>query len=166
MRLSKFLVLPAPAQILLELGMRRLSVARSGYWMIHLSTVGYVHNLWLLATNFQIPLDLTQFNCDSDEEITALTIIPQINDTSVPLFCLGTMVYQADEREPAEGRLLILDARSVNGQSRSTNLQLSLVTSLNLKGCVYSLTIINGLIAAAVNASVCSSDIATIPVTD
>jgi CPSF A subunit region. len=100
---------------------------------------------------------LSQFNCELDEEITAVTTMnPLIESKTMPLFCLGTLWYKPDEKEPTDGRLLIFTAYDNDSQSRMTTLQLSLVASMHVKGCVYSLAVVNGMIAAAVNASVSS----------
>lgn len=94
--------------------------------------------------------DLSTFNCETDEEITALTTLsPLVGDKTMPLFCLGTFTYEPDEKEPTNGRLLIFTAF----QSASS-LQLSLIASADVKGCVYSLALINDTIVAAVNSSV------------
>ena len=94
--------------------------------------------------------ELSTFNCETDEEITAVsTLSPLIDGKSMPLFCLGTFTYEPDEREPTSGRLLIFTAFE-----SSSNLQLSLVASAEVKGCVYSLALVNDTIVAAVNSSV------------
>jgi DNA damage-binding protein 1 len=85
-----------------------------------------------------------------DEEITAVTTLcPLVGGSRMPLFCLGTFTYEPDEKEPSNGRLLIFTAFP-----SSSNMQLSLVASADVKGCVYSLALVNDTIVAAVNSSV------------
>lgn len=93
--------------------------------------------------------------CNPDEEITAVASlsITDANGQPKPLFCLGTYVFHADDKEPVAGRLLIFAANSLEDQSKSS-LHLSLVTSLDVKGCVYALTLVDEMIVAAVNSSV------------
>jgi DNA damage-binding protein 1 len=93
---------------------------------------------------------LGTFNFETDEEVTALaTLSPRIGDKSLPLFCLGTYIYEPDEKEPTKGKLRLFTAFS-----SASDLQLSLVTSADVKGCVYSLAIVGDTVVAAVNSSV------------
>ena len=80
-----------------------------------------------------------------------------INDTTMSLFYVGVLTCTADELESIEGSLLVF--RVDDGFTRCTpsKLCLSLVARVRVPGCVYALKDINGLMAAAVNASVCSS---------
>ena len=70
---------------------------------------------------------------------------------SLSYLCLGTFTYQADEKEPTEGRLLLFDIHEVPS---ARGQQLSLVASVDVQGCVYALANHDQMIAAAVNASV------------
>ncbi|KAF5382718.1 hypothetical protein D9615_002834 [Tricholomella constricta] len=93
---------------------------------------------------------LANFNCEQDEEVTAvMTYSPVIKEKPMPVFCVGTYTYAA-EREPSEGRLLIFSAYSSESLSKTSGLQLFLVASADVKGAVYSLTIVNDMIVAAV----------------
>lgn len=93
--------------------------------------------------------------CNSDEEITAIVSfsITEANGRVKPLFCLGTYVFQADDKEPVAGRLVIFTANSFEDESNSS-LHLSQVASMDVKGCVYALALVNEIIVAAVNSSV------------
>lgn len=71
-----------------------------------------------------------------------------------PFFCLGTVVYKAEENEPTAGRLLIFTAYTSTTQSKSSALELSMLTFADVKGCVYSLKVVEDKIVAAVNSSV------------
>ena len=98
-------------------------------------------------------LGLTQFDCEPDEEITALeTMLLNVDGHFMSCICVGTFSYQADEREPTEGRLLVFFAAHAVPPSSQ---QLSLLTSTQAQGCVYAIANAQGMIAAAVNASVC-----------
>ena len=72
----------------------------------------------------------------------------------MPLFCLGAFTYEGEENQPTQGRILIFTAHSSQTQSRVVNLNLSLVTSVQVGGCVYAITVVNGMIVAAINSSV------------
>ncbi|TFK70374.1 hypothetical protein BDN72DRAFT_542903 [Pluteus cervinus] len=99
--------------------------------------------------------ELSQFICEIDEDITAVTIFsPTINGKATPLFCLGTYIYQAEEKEPTQGRLLVLSAHASPTPTRLSSHDLTLVTSQNVHGCVYALTVVDSLIVAAVNSAV------------
>jgi DNA damage-binding protein 1 len=98
---------------------------------------------------------LGQFYCDSDEEITSVVSFSiTIEGQKKPLFCLGTVFYKAEEKEPTAGRLLIFTAYTLTTQSKSSSLELSMLTFANVKGCVYSLKVVENKIVAAVNSSV------------
>jgi len=98
---------------------------------------------------------LGQFNCDLDEEITSVVSFSlTVEGQQKPFFCLGTVIYKAEELEPTAGRLLILTAYTSATQSKSSSLELSMVTSADVWGCVYSLKVVEDKIVAAVNSSV------------
>jgi DNA damage-binding protein 1 len=98
--------------------------------------------------------DLSQFNCEPDEEITALETLSLTSDGhahGLSYICVGTFFYQADETEPTEGRVLVFRTYEV---PPSSSQQLSLVTSVQVEGCVYAMANANGMLAVAINASV------------
>ncbi|KAF8895272.1 CPSF A subunit region-domain-containing protein [Infundibulicybe gibba] len=98
---------------------------------------------------------LGQFNCDPDEEIFSITTFaPTIGDKTQSLFCVGTYLYREDETEPSQGRLIIFRTTTADGRTGPSTLQLSLLTSKQLRGCVTALTIVDDMILAAVNSSV------------
>jgi DNA damage-binding protein 1 len=71
-----------------------------------------------------------------------------------PFFCLGTVIFKEEEPEPTAGRLLIFTAYTLATQSKSSSLELSMVTFADVRGCVYSLKIVEDKIVAAINSSV------------
>ena len=91
--------------------------------------------------------DLSQYNCDSNEEVVSLHYFKHPRGTS--LFCVGTFVYNSEEVEPSEGRIVFLST-----DRRHRNLQLEEMHSTAVNGCVFSLTSVNNMIAAACNSSV------------
>lgn len=98
---------------------------------------------------------LSNFNCGPEEEITALTAYsPMVNGKAMSLFCLGTYIYEAEEKEPTNGRLLIFTAYQSESPSNTSSLQLSMVASADVKGCVYALTVVGDTVVAAVNSAV------------
>ncbi|KAF7365431.1 CPSF-A domain-containing protein [Mycena venus] len=103
-------------------------------------------------TNFN---HLSQYNCEADEEITCVTTLTLKEDEdSTVFFCLGTYVFQADEKVPGNGRVLTFTAFPPTSGSSSSNLQLSLAASADVRGCVYSITTIKGLIAVGVDSAI------------
>jgi DNA damage-binding protein 1 len=66
-------------------------------------------------------------------------------------FCVGTFFFREEEREPSAGRVLVLAAKRLSPHTMHT----SLAASHPVSGCVYALTLVNDLIVAAVNTSVC-----------
>ncbi|KAJ7430630.1 CPSF A subunit region-domain-containing protein [Mycena latifolia] len=98
---------------------------------------------------------ISQYNCDTDEEITCVTTLTlEMDNESIAFFCLGTYMFHSDESVPGEGRLLVFNAYPPGTHSRSSHVELSLATSKHVEGCVYSVTTVNGLIAAGVNSAV------------
>ncbi|KAJ7935407.1 CPSF A subunit region-domain-containing protein, partial [Mycena leptocephala] len=98
---------------------------------------------------------LSQYNCAADEEITCITTLSLTQDKDVTaFFCLGTYTLKSDESEPETGRLLVFTAYPQRAESWSSNAELSLAASTDVRGCVYSITTVNGLIAAGVNSAV------------
>ena len=96
-----------------------------------------------------------QFNCGPDEEITSVvSFCMTVEGQKKPFFCLGTVSYKAEEKEPTAGRLLIFTAYTSTTQSKLSSLELSMLTFANVKGCVYSLKVVEDKIVAAVNSSV------------
>lgn len=96
-----------------------------------------------------------QFNCGSDEEITSVVSFSMtVEGQKKPFFCLGTYFYKAEENEPSAGRILIFTAYTTTTQSKSSSLELSMLTFADVKGCVYSLKVVEDKIVAAVNSSV------------
>lgn len=77
------------------------------------------------------------------------------------LFCLGTYIYEAEEKEPTNGRLLIFTAYQSESPSNASSLQLSMVASTDVKGCVYALTVVGDTVVAAVNSAVSNVHIYT-----
>ncbi|KAJ7288527.1 CPSF A subunit region-domain-containing protein [Mycena rebaudengoi] len=98
---------------------------------------------------------LSQYNCEPDEEITCLaTLTLKRDEESTSYFCLGTYTVDFSEKIPTEGRLLVFSAYPPGAHARSSNVQLSLLASADVRGCVYSVATVNGLIAAGVNSAV------------
>lgn len=77
-------------------------------------------------------------------------MIPSSGDTSI---CVGTVFHVLGEKEPSQGRLLLFKADLDARLSRKQR-QLKQISELNVKGCVYALARVNGLLAAAIGPSV------------
>ncbi|KAI0084181.1 CPSF A subunit region-domain-containing protein [Irpex rosettiformis] len=91
--------------------------------------------------------DLSQFNCETDEDVTAVKSLSGSSISASAAFCVGTLRAQVGEREPSLGRLLLFE---ISGPAKD----LKLISSREVDGCVYAIDAVNGLIAAAVNTSV------------
>ncbi|ESK85005.1 uv-damaged dna-binding [Moniliophthora roreri MCA 2997] len=90
---------------------------------------------------------ISSYECSGNEQAMSLsTISLSIADEDESFFCLGTAVINPQEVEPRRGRIVVLGAH----QAKS----LSVSVSEEVGGCVYALTTISGLLAAAVNSSV------------
>lgn len=98
---------------------------------------------------------LAQVDLQNDEHIMSLAVLNvTVNDKLQPLFCVGTTFLRNDEMEPSSGRILLFEPT----QPSPTVTQLRRVASDNVSGCVYSLAVIDGMLAAAINSSVSSSE--------
>ncbi|KAI0372253.1 hypothetical protein BV20DRAFT_991870 [Pilatotrama ljubarskyi] len=99
------------------------------------------------AYSFQ---QLHHFQCNPEEEPTAVLALPGEGSNASPAFCLGTVVIRPEEREPSRGRLVLFSLSSSDGVR-----SLMILASQDVRGCVYALAHVSeGIIAAAVNTSV------------
>lgn len=106
------------------------------------------HSLFMLTHFFAV---LAQVDLQADEHIMSLAVLDvTVNDKLQPLFCVGTTFLRNDEMEPSSGRILLFEPT----QPSPTVTQLRRVASDNVSGCVYSLAVIDGMLAAAINSSV------------
>ncbi|KIJ17938.1 hypothetical protein PAXINDRAFT_72888 [Paxillus involutus ATCC 200175] len=91
---------------------------------------------------------LTELEVDQGEEVTSLhSFTATLSGVPTSFVCAGVTSYDDREREPSQGRLILLQASDSRGS-------LMVMASVNVKGCVYALTSVNGTIIAAVNSSV------------
>jgi DNA damage-binding protein 1 len=98
-------------------------------------------------------LVLGRYRCEPDEEITSVVpFTSSLENQEQHFFCLGTMIYNPEETEPSSGRLLIFTAFA--GMTRTSTLELSMLASAEVNGCVFALSIVGNKIAAAVNSAV------------
>ncbi|KAL4251847.1 DNA damage-binding protein 1 [Abortiporus biennis] len=98
------------------------------------------------------------FSCDNDEQITAVHALKPVasaNNEHLDLaFCVGTVRFQHGEREPSQGRLLILNRDPPDDASTPSNGKLRMMASLPTLGCVFAIDSLGDKIVAAVNSSV------------
>lgn len=80
------------------------------------------------------------------------TLSLMLGDRFMSYFCVGTFFYQADEREPIAGRLLVFCTHEASPHPLGR--RLALIASAQTQGCIYALANANGMVAAAINASV------------
>ena len=70
------------------------------------------------------------------------------------VICVGTVFLKFGEKEPSQGRLLLFKAE-LDARLSRTKRQLKHISELDVKGCVYALARVNGvLLAAAIGAAV------------
>ncbi|KAL0569702.1 hypothetical protein V5O48_012262 [Marasmius crinis-equi] len=87
----------------------------------------------------EIPMSLETLTCSIAEE-----------DEPTTFFCLGTTVMKPEDREPKEGRIVVLSGKRVS----SSDFSLETHVLKEVHGAVYSLAVVDGLLAASVNSSV------------
>ncbi|KAF9236524.1 CPSF A subunit region-domain-containing protein [Melanogaster broomeanus] len=91
---------------------------------------------------------LTELEVDQGEEVTSLhSFTVTLSGVPMSFVCAGVTSSDDREREPSQGRLILL-------QANSSRTSLIVMASVNVRGCVYALTSIDGTIIAAVNSSV------------
>lgn len=78
----------------------------------------------------------------------------QLEAQSRPFFCLGTVVHNDEDKEPTQGRLLVFSAYASPVPKQNSTVELSLLASAEVNGCVYALKMVKGKIIAAINSSV------------
>ena len=94
--------------------------------------------------------DINQFDCETNEDITAVKSLHDLEGPGSGAFCVGTLRAHVAEREPSLGRLLLFEITAYERKLKSIAVQ-------EVDGCVYAIDTVNNLIAAAVNTSVCLS---------
>lgn len=115
-------------------------------------------------------IELHHFPCDTDEEVTVveninLSLDKNDGGSRTTYIVVGTQYYQSGETEASAGRLLLFEARCPWLPKPKENRQdlkdrrgdVGLATSLKVKGCVFAVAEISGLLAAAINESVSSA---------
>lgn len=96
--------------------------------------------------------ELAQLTVNNGEEVTALhSCSVTLGGVLVPFICAGITVYDSQEREPSQGRVVLLQT-TVAGNSASQ--ALTALAAAEVEGCVYALTSVGDIIVAAVNSSV------------
>lgn len=97
---------------------------------------------------------LSSFTCEPGEEVTVTLALPGTDEHPSPSsICIGTVEFQVSEREPSAGRIILFSLESNPGAKPI----LKMLASQDVGGCVYQLANVKGMIAAAVNTSVCAS---------
>ncbi|KAF7299245.1 CPSF-A domain-containing protein [Mycena indigotica] len=95
---------------------------------------------------------LSEFEPKASEEITSVATLISGEDETV-LFCVGSYNVDLHESEPKSGCLRVFSAHPLGSDARSS-LDLQLLASSDIPGCVYDVKTVNGLIAVGVNSSV------------
>ena len=106
-----------------------------------------------VSSNSSYFLVLGRYRCKPNEEITSLvSLVSGTENQEHCLFCLGTFIYSPEEMEPSSGSLLIFKA--IPDALKKPNLNLSILTSAKVQGCVYALRVVGNNIVAAINSAV------------
>ncbi|KZS90527.1 hypothetical protein SISNIDRAFT_457686 [Sistotremastrum niveocremeum HHB9708] len=101
---------------------------------------------------------INRFKCLPSEEIYSVTKLDLICDgVHESFFGVGTVFMQENEVEPSKGRLLLFQGtvNSEKASNPSDRPKSWLLSSIELPGCIYSITSCKGFIVAAVNSAVC-----------
>ncbi|KAF9485871.1 hypothetical protein BDN70DRAFT_870784 [Pholiota conissans] len=151
---STFFGLDNPRKIIHEPLLKAFGVA---CWRIEPTRIGTFEparsTFYLIDDNTLAHLG--RYKTGPNEEITSVLSFKAVVDAQEkPFFCLGTVIYKEEEIEPTSGRLLIFTTHAATISAKSSSLELSLITSSEVKGCVYSLKEVEGQIVAAVNSSI------------
>ncbi|KIM43302.1 hypothetical protein M413DRAFT_444121 [Hebeloma cylindrosporum] len=151
---STFLGLDNPRQITHEPLLKAFGVACSR------TEPTRVESLEIFGSSFYLLDDtsltrLGQYKCNPNEEIiSVVSFTGHLEAQQRPFFCLGTIVHDDEDKEPTQGRLLILSAYTSPVPTQNSTVELSLLTSTEVNGCVYALKVVKGKIIAAINSSV------------
>ncbi|KIN94881.1 hypothetical protein M404DRAFT_17165 [Pisolithus tinctorius Marx 270] len=95
---------------------------------------------------------IAQLNVKNSEDVTALhyltvTLAGQV----INFVCAGVTVYDYHEREPSQGRVILLQKST--GNNLAATQALTVTITADVKGCIYALTSVGDTIVAAVNSS-------------
>ncbi|KAF9496184.1 hypothetical protein BDN71DRAFT_1415949 [Pleurotus eryngii] len=94
--------------------------------------------------------NLCEFFSEPHEEFTVITKMKSVTDVKdVSVYCVGSLRYKPQEIEPTGGRLYAFAA-----SYQQSTMQISVLASEEVNGCVYAVTVVGDLIAAAVNSAV------------
>ncbi|KAG2145900.1 CPSF A subunit region-domain-containing protein [Suillus clintonianus] len=89
---------------------------------------------------------LGHFNLEQGEESTSLL---SFTTDSGSYLCVAAVTLEDEDTEASKGRIFVLEMTS-----NAMQVNMSVVTSHDVKGCPYALTSVNSMIAAAVNSMV------------
>ncbi|KAI0304406.1 CPSF A subunit region-domain-containing protein [Multifurca ochricompacta] len=95
---------------------------------------------------------LSQFTCQSSEEVTTIQMIP-LSEEDTAVICVGTVFFKPGEKEPSQGRLLLFSAEW-DSTLLNPKRQLKKISDMSVNGCVYALTRVNQLLAASIGPTV------------
>lgn len=95
---------------------------------------------------------IAQLNVKNSEEVTALHYLTvTLAGQAINFVCAGVTVYDCHEREPSQGRVILLQKST--GNNLSATQALAVTITANVDGCIYALTSVGNTIVAAVNSS-------------
>ncbi|KAH7926445.1 hypothetical protein BV22DRAFT_1118853 [Leucogyrophana mollusca] len=86
---------------------------------------------------------------ENEEVLSLQNLAVSLKTGPTSYLCAGTMIFAEEETEPSDGRLILLAPDTSRAQ-----MQVVVVASEHVKGCVYAIASTCGMIAAAVNSSV------------
>lgn len=110
----------------------------------------YANNNPAISAILTSLLDLCEFFSEPHEEFTAIARLKSVTDVeNLSVYCVGSLRYKPQEIEPTGGRLYAFAA-----SYQQSTMQISVLASEEVNGCVYAVTVVGDLIAAAVNSAV------------
>jgi DNA damage-binding protein 1 len=95
---------------------------------------------------FDDDIELGHFNLEQGEEPTSLL---SFTTNSGSYLCVAAVTLEDEDTEASKGRLFVLEMTP-----NALQVNMSVATSHDVKGCPYALTSVNSMIAAAVNSMV------------
>ena len=100
--------------------------------------------------------ELCQYDCGQQEISAVHTLLVPHEGAELPCFAVGACGYKAGEKDPTDGHLRIF---WVHGDYHGSSTKLAPAASMHVNGCISAFTDINGMLAVAVNSSVCLTSI-------
>ncbi|KAF7297748.1 CPSF-A domain-containing protein [Mycena kentingensis (nom. inval.)] len=99
---------------------------------------------------------ISEYECREEEEITSVVGFPFRAEGlkhETACFCVGSYINKPEERIPQVGYVSVFAAHELGADPSPATLGLVRLASEKVDGCVYTVTMVQGLIAAGVNSA-------------